>query len=166
MSRRRFLAGAGGTAAAFVAMNEVFGRFFNVDPVEMFEPLAAQEASPPRDMFVFDDQLHVVRGTMGDAGHALRAVAQGPTASSPDIPDNPFNQRGMPDERGETWGVWNPELVGLPNSARKLPTRAVHKGHLPGFPGDRGTSEQCHRVGDRRRAQRTGAEKRARGDGR
>ena len=64
MSRRRFLAGAGGTAAAFVAMNEVFGRFFNVDPVEMFEPLAAQEASPPRDMFVFDDQLHVGRGNL------------------------------------------------------------------------------------------------------
>ena len=116
MSRRRFLAGAGGSAAAFVAMNEVFGRFFNVDPVEMFEPLAAQEASPPRDMFVFDDQLHVVRGTMGDAGHALRAIAQGPTASSPDITENPFNQRGMPDERGETWGAWNPELIGLPNS--------------------------------------------------
>lgn len=116
ISRRQFLAGAGGTAAAFVAMNEIFGRFFDVDPVEMFEPLAAQEASPPRDMFVFDDQLHVVRGTRGEAGRALRAIAQGPTASTPDMPRNPFNPDGQPDERGETWGVWNPELVGLPNS--------------------------------------------------
>src|SRR5882762_535159 len=31
MDRRRFLKSAGGTAAAFIAMNEVFGRFFNVD---------------------------------------------------------------------------------------------------------------------------------------
>ncbi|TMI14073.1 MAG: hypothetical protein E6H38_08900, partial [Betaproteobacteria bacterium] len=28
MSRRRFLASSGGMAAAFIAMNEVFGRFF------------------------------------------------------------------------------------------------------------------------------------------
>ena len=116
ISRRQFLASAGGTAAAFVAMNEIFGRFFNVDPVEMFEPLAAQEASAPRDMFVFDDQLHVVRGTQGDAGKMLRAVAQGATARSADFPENPFNPEGYPDEHGEAWGVWNPELVGLPNS--------------------------------------------------
>ena len=117
MSRRQFLSSAGGTAAALIAMNEVFGRFFSVDTVEMFEPLAAQEASPPRDMFVFDDQLHVVRGTHGEAGQVLRAVAQGSTASTADMPQNPFNREGMLDERGETWGVWNPELVGLPNSA-------------------------------------------------
>ena len=116
MSRRRFLAGTGGTAAAFIAMNEIFGRFFNVDPVEMFEPLAAQEASPPRDMFVFDDQLHVVRGSFGNVGNDLRAVAQGPTARSADLPENPYNPQGIADERGETWAVWNPELVGLPNT--------------------------------------------------
>ena len=38
ISRRRFLATSGGMAASFLAMNEVFGRFFNVDPIEMFEP--------------------------------------------------------------------------------------------------------------------------------
>src|SRR5262245_8797008 len=40
MNRRRFLASTGGMAAAFLAMNEVFGRFFDVDPIEMFEPEA------------------------------------------------------------------------------------------------------------------------------
>ncbi len=40
MDRRRFLASTGGMAAAFLAMNEVFGRFFDVSPIEMFEPSA------------------------------------------------------------------------------------------------------------------------------
>ena len=35
MSRRRFLASSGGMAAAFLAMNEVFGRFFDVNPLEL-----------------------------------------------------------------------------------------------------------------------------------
>ncbi len=35
ISRRKFLASTGGMAAAFLAMNEVFGRFFNVSPIEM-----------------------------------------------------------------------------------------------------------------------------------
>ena len=60
MDRRRFLASTGGMAAAFLAMNEVFGRFFNVDPIEMFEPEAYAQAGTPRDLFVFDDQLHMV----------------------------------------------------------------------------------------------------------
>src|SRR6266705_4093847 len=64
ISRRRFLAGSGGMAASFLAMNEVFGRFFNVDPIEMFEPAAYAQAGPPRDLFVFDDQLHMVRGDL------------------------------------------------------------------------------------------------------
>src|SRR5690242_7678993 len=53
LSRRRFLAGAGGMAASFVAMNEVFGRFFDASPIELFEPAAAAERSPPADLFVF-----------------------------------------------------------------------------------------------------------------
>src|SRR5205085_4922720 len=75
MSRRRFLATSGGMAASFLAMNEVFGRFFDVSPLELFAPAHAQGALP-RDLFVFDDQLHMIResynGTL-----ALRALAQG-----------------------------------------------------------------------------------------
>jgi hypothetical protein len=111
MDRRRFLAGTGGMAAALVAMNEVFGRFFDIDPIEMLVPSAYAQSTTPRDVFVFDDQLHLVRGSAGSAGAALRAIAQGPTAGGA----HPFNPRGQRDERGDTWGVWNPELVGLPN---------------------------------------------------
>jgi uncharacterized protein len=77
VDRRRFLLGTGGMAASLLAMNEVFGRFFDVDPIEMFEPAAYAQAGAPRDLFVFDDQLHLVRGS-SRAGGALRALAQGP----------------------------------------------------------------------------------------
>lgn len=112
MDRRRFLAGSGGMAAAMIAMNEVFGRFFNVDPVEMFVPSAYAQNNTPSNMFIFDDQLHLVRGSRAQAGLALRAIAQGPTAGGE---GNPFNPEGLPDEHGDPWGVWNPDLVGLPN---------------------------------------------------
>jgi hypothetical protein len=111
LDRRQFLAGTGGMAAALVAMNEIFGRFFDVDPLEMLVPAAYAQAATPGDMFVFDDQLHLVRGSAGNAGASLRALAQGPSAGG----SNPFNPAGLADERGEVWGVWNPALVGLPN---------------------------------------------------
>src|SRR5437762_9375718 len=62
ISRRKFLATSGGMAAALLAMNEVYGKFFNVDPVELVEPAAAAENGLPDDLFVVDDQLHFVRG--------------------------------------------------------------------------------------------------------
>ena len=49
ISRRRFLATTGGMAAAFVAMNDVFGRFFDVDPAEIFEPAAVVFARGVKD---------------------------------------------------------------------------------------------------------------------
>ena len=39
-SRRQFLGSSGGMAAALLAMNEVFGRFFDVSLTELFEPAA------------------------------------------------------------------------------------------------------------------------------
>ncbi len=112
ISRRRFLHSSGGMAATLVAMNEIFGRFFNVSPIEMFEPSAFAAAAPPKDLFVFDDQLHFVRGSKPSPA-GLRAIAQGPS-SGPTVKANPFNPKGQRDERGEAWGVWNPALVGLP----------------------------------------------------
>jgi len=122
IDRRQFLRKTSGMAAAFVAMNEVFGRFFNVDPIEMFEPEAYAQSSAPRDLFVFDDQLHMVRGRMGgnalpaikdawNPGGPLRALAQGPSSSV----RNPYNPNGRTDEKLDSWAVWNPALVGLPN---------------------------------------------------
>ena len=40
-------------------MNTVFGRFFDVDPVEAFEPAAFAERSPG-GQFIFDIQVHHV----------------------------------------------------------------------------------------------------------
>src|SRR5262249_34692307 len=77
IDRRRFLRTSGGMAASLLAMNEVFGHFFDVDTVEMFEPAAYAQAGTPRDLFVFDDQLHLVRGSQAAAGMGLRALAQG-----------------------------------------------------------------------------------------
>jgi hypothetical protein len=112
ISRRQFLSGSGGMAAALLAMNDVYGRFFNVSPDELYEPAAHAQAAPPKDLFVFDDQLHLVRGSRPSPAD-LRAVAQGPS-SAPRVKSNPYNPRAQRDERGDTWGVWNPALVGLP----------------------------------------------------
>ena len=70
MTRRQFLASAGGMAASFLAMNEVFGRFFNVSPVEMFVPSAFAETGAPRNLFVFDTQLHTIRSSRTSDGRA------------------------------------------------------------------------------------------------
>ncbi len=112
VTRRQFLASSGGMAAAFLAMNEEFGQMFSVSPNEMYEPAAYAQAGAPRDLFVFDDQLHFVRGSM-PSPLGLRAVAQGPSAA-PRFESNPFNPEGQLDELGETWSNWNPALVGLP----------------------------------------------------
>ncbi|MDB6002067.1 MAG: hypothetical protein JWP52_3766 [Rhizobacter sp.] len=125
LARRTFLGSAGGLAASFLAMNEVHGQFFRVDEREMFRhgERAGDESDTgpdfahgaPKNLFVFDDQLHVVRGSNATGGRALRAIAQGP--STPGYTSNPLNPLNQPDENGNVWGVWNPELVGLPLTA-------------------------------------------------
>ena len=59
MSRRTFLESSAGMAAAFLAFNAVFGRVFDVDPVEALESAAADERKPA-GQFVFDIQTHHV----------------------------------------------------------------------------------------------------------
>ncbi len=114
VSRRQFLMGSGGMAASFLAMNEVHGDFFDVNPLSLLVPEAYAQSAPPPDLFVFDDQLHMVRGSRFDAAAPLRALAQGPSASA--FKANPLNPSNVKDEHGEAWGVWNRALVGLPNS--------------------------------------------------
>ncbi|HET9575580.1 MAG TPA: twin-arginine translocation signal domain-containing protein, partial [Nitrospira sp.] len=59
MTRRQFLKTTGGMAAALLAMNSVFGRFFDVFELELFEPAAfAEQQGVP--FFIFDVQTHYV----------------------------------------------------------------------------------------------------------
>ncbi len=112
ISRRRFLAGTGGMAAAFIAMNEVMGRFFDVNALEIIDSAAAAEIGVPRDLFVFDMQLHLIRGSSKTGGLGLRALAQGPgpAATAAGFKSNAFNPQGYPDELGNPWSAWNKEL--------------------------------------------------------
>ncbi|MDH4078205.1 MAG: amidohydrolase [Nitrospira sp.] len=59
VSRREFLWTTGSMAAGLLAMNALLGRFFTVDPIELFEPaaFAAQQGAP---YFIFDVQTHYV----------------------------------------------------------------------------------------------------------
>jgi predicted TIM-barrel fold metal-dependent hydrolase len=114
ISRRQFLEGTGGLAAAFLPMNEVFGQtFFKVSEVEMLEPAAFDENGPPKDLFVFDDQTHIVRSS-SNGPNALRALAQGPgpVSTAGGYLTNPFNGVGGnalgADELGNPWTDWNP----------------------------------------------------------
>jgi predicted TIM-barrel fold metal-dependent hydrolase len=59
VSRRDFLKTTGGMAAAFLAMNAVFGRFFDVLDVELVEAAAFAERSGA-PFFIFDVQTHYV----------------------------------------------------------------------------------------------------------
>jgi len=117
LSRRHFLSGAGGMAASFLAMNEVFGHFFDTSRDELVEPGAAAEKAPPRDLFVFDDQLHMVRDREGRTGMPLRAASQGAGAASTaaGFKANPFNPAGYPDELGNPWAAWSDSLHETPN---------------------------------------------------
>ncbi|MBX3279563.1 MAG: amidohydrolase family protein [Acidobacteria bacterium] len=57
LTRRRFLETTGGMAVAMLAYNEVFGRTYNVDPIEALDPAAYAEKWP-KDEFIFDNQTH------------------------------------------------------------------------------------------------------------
>jgi predicted TIM-barrel fold metal-dependent hydrolase len=65
LSRRQFLRTSGGMAAAFMAMNDVFGRFFDVHAAELTEPAAHAEIWP-KHPFIFDVQTHHVRSGPGE----------------------------------------------------------------------------------------------------
>ncbi len=60
VTRRQFLSSSGGMAAAFLAMNAVFGcRTYDVDSSELYEPGSTGERWP-KPYFIFDIQTHHV----------------------------------------------------------------------------------------------------------
>jgi predicted TIM-barrel fold metal-dependent hydrolase len=79
LSRRDFLRTSGGIATSLLAMNTVFGRFFDVLPVEAAEAAAFQARTGPHG-FIFDLQLHYVGAGYdphGDAGRRGGVSKQG-----------------------------------------------------------------------------------------
>jgi predicted TIM-barrel fold metal-dependent hydrolase len=93
LDRRRFLASAAGMAAAFLAMNEVFGRVFEVSPAEAAQPgVAAARADALAGQFIVDCQTHFVR--------------------------DDFQQTGLLGLAQYAKQHWNPALVGENNLAR------------------------------------------------
>jgi uncharacterized protein len=101
LTRRQFLRTSGGIATSLLAMNAVFGRFFDVSPVEAAEPAAFQARSGD-PLFIFDVQLHYVGAGYDPA-----------------------------DEEVARRGVSKPALLGLRRSARRLnPKLASDRGTL------------------------------------
>lgn len=86
VSRRDFLRTSGGMATSLRAMNAVFGRFFDVSPVEAVERVAFQEriGAP---MFIFDVQVHYVSaGFQGEGGkRALLGLRRGSRGMNPKL---------------------------------------------------------------------------------
>jgi hypothetical protein len=61
LNRREFLRTSCGMAAAFAAMNSVFGNLFDISEAEAADPAqAAERAEQLRGQFIFDDQTHFV----------------------------------------------------------------------------------------------------------
>jgi uncharacterized protein len=59
LSRRHFLQSSCGMAAAMLCFNDVFGKTYEVDPVEALEAAAFAERWPKNE-FIFDNQTHHV----------------------------------------------------------------------------------------------------------
>jgi predicted TIM-barrel fold metal-dependent hydrolase len=69
MDRRQFLRTSCGMAAAFVAMNKVFGNLFAVSEAEAADlQLAAARADTLKGQFIFDVQTHFVRDDFTQEG--------------------------------------------------------------------------------------------------
>ena len=109
-------------AAAFVAMNEVFGPVFKVDPAEAKEPdAAAARASSLSRQFIFDDQTHFVRDDYSFEG--LMGLAQYAAANwNPDMKKEPV---GMGLERYKFAELPEGDLLRQRHENRSAERRAV-----------------------------------------
>src|SRR5438552_6656766 len=62
MDRRAFMASSMGLATCFLAANKVYGKAFDVDEAEAFEPAAVEEKWPKGEYFIMDVQAHFTNG--------------------------------------------------------------------------------------------------------
>lgn len=90
MSRRQFLRTASGMAAAFVAMNEVYGPLFEVGRAEAATPeLAAARASDLSGQFILDGHTHFLRDDTQVETFVRMREAVGKAGWNPDLVDKP-----------------------------------------------------------------------------
>ena len=96
ISRRQFLRTAAGMAAAFVAMNEVYGPLFGVSRAEAATPdMADERADQLSGQFIFDGHTHFLREDTQLQGFVRMREAVGKAG-------------------------WNPELAGKPQTIEDL----------------------------------------------
>ena len=96
LTRRRFLRTAAGMAAAFAAMNQVYGPLFEVGAAEAASPDAAEErAAGLAGQFIFDGHTHFLRDDTRLEGFVRMREAVGKAG-------------------------WNPELVGKAQTLEEL----------------------------------------------
>ena len=78
LSRRRFFQTASGMAAAFVAMNEVYGVVFDASSAEAATPeLAQMRADGLKDQFIMDMHTHFLRDDTRLTGFVAMRTAVG-----------------------------------------------------------------------------------------
>jgi uncharacterized protein len=84
MSRRRFLATASGMAAAFLAMNEVYGRLYGVSPAEAADKdMADARAQALKGQFIMDCHTHFLRDDTRIKTFVLQRQAVGKAGWNP-----------------------------------------------------------------------------------
>ena len=90
LTRRQFLRTAAGMAAAFVAMNDVYGPLFEVGRAEAATPeLAAARADELSGQFVFDGHTHFLRDDTQIQTFVRMREAVGKAGWNPDLADKP-----------------------------------------------------------------------------
>src|SRR5215467_8309765 len=62
LSRRTFMASSMGLATCFLASNKVYGKVWDVDEAETWEPAAYDEKWPKDEYFIVDVQAHFTNG--------------------------------------------------------------------------------------------------------
>ena len=62
VSRRNFMASSMGLATCFLASNKVYGKVWDVDEAESWEPAAYDEKWPKNEYFIMDCQAHFTNG--------------------------------------------------------------------------------------------------------
>ncbi len=101
LSRRRFFQTAAGMAAAYAAMNEVYGPLFGVSPAEAKSvELAQARADGLKDQFVMDVHTHFLRDDTKLAGFARMREAVGKAGWNPALAGKP---QTVEDLKYPTW---------------------------------------------------------------